>query len=115
MPPAAHDNWLVFGERNAAHDALYADELRQWQQDGHIARLDLVYSRDRDPALRYVQHALAAAADTLRRWIDRGACLYLCGSLRGMAPEVDRTLDRILGPDVRLQLLRSGRYRRDVY
>ncbi|QHG87671.1 sulfite reductase subunit alpha [Xanthomonas cucurbitae] len=115
LAAGAHDNWLVFGERNAAHDALYADELGQWHRDGHIVRLDLVYSRDRDPALRYVQHALAAAADTLRHWIDRGACLYLCGSLRGMAPEVDRTLDRILGPDVRLQLLRSGRYRRDVY
>ncbi|MCC4599413.1 sulfite reductase subunit alpha [Xanthomonas melonis] len=111
----ACENWLVFGERNAAHDALYADQLQQWQRDGCIAHLDLVYSRDGDPTMRYVQHALAAAADRLRLWIDRGACIYLCGSLRGMAPEVDRTLDSVLGSEARLQLLHSGRYRRDVY
>ncbi|APP74822.1 sulfite reductase [Xanthomonas vesicatoria ATCC 35937] len=109
------DNWLIFGERNAAHDALYADELRQWQHDGWIARLDLVYSRAHNPSVRYVQHALAAASDSLRQWIDRGACIYLCGSLRGMAPEVDSTLDTLLGIEVRQELLRSGRYRRDVY
>lgn len=111
----ARDNWLIFGERNAAHDALYAEELQRWQHAGWIARLDLVYSRDHTPAVRYVQHALAAASDSLRQWIDRGGCIYLCGSLRGMAPEVDHTLDTLLGIEVRQELLRSGRYRRDVY
>ncbi|PPT76939.1 sulfite reductase [Xanthomonas arboricola pv. populi] len=111
----AHRNWLLFGERNAAHDALYADELQQWQQDGWIERLELVYSRDQPQPPHYVQHALAAAADRLRHWIDQDACIYVCGSLRGMAPELDHTLDCILGADVRQQLLRNGRYRRDVY
>ncbi|CAD2256161.1 flavodoxin domain-containing protein [Xanthomonas arboricola] len=111
----ARRNWLLFGERNAAHDALYADELQQWQQDGWIERLDLVYSRDQPQPPHYVQHALAAAADRLRHWIDQDACIYVCGSLRGMAPELDHTLDSILGADVRQQLLRNGRYRRDVY
>ncbi|WP_127169125.1 sulfite reductase flavoprotein subunit alpha [Xanthomonas sp. BRIP62415] len=111
----ARRNWLLFGERNAAHDALYADELQQWQQDGWIERLELVYSRDRQQPPHYVQHALAAAADRLRHWVDQGACIYVCGSLRGMAPELDRTLDAILGAEVRQELLRNGRYRRDVY
>ncbi len=111
----ARRNWLLFGERNAAHDALYADELQQWQQDGWIERLELVYSRDQPQPSHYVQHALAAAADRLRHWIDQGACIYVCGSLRGMAPELDHTLDCILGADVRQELLRNGRYRRDVY
>lgn len=111
----ARRNWLLFGERNAAHDALYADELQQWQRDGWIDRLDLVYSRDQQQSVRYVQHALAASADHLRLWVDQGACIYVCGSLRGMAPEVDQTLESILGTDVRQDLLRKGRYRRDVY
>ncbi|KAB0533068.1 flavodoxin domain-containing protein [Xanthomonas cissicola] len=111
----ARRNWLLFGERNAAHDALYADELQQWHQDGWIERLELVYSRDQPQRPHYVQHALAAAADRLRHWIDQDACIYVCGSLRGMAPELDRTLDCILGADVRQELLGSGRYRRDVY
>ncbi|PPT97476.1 flavodoxin domain-containing protein [Xanthomonas arboricola] len=111
----ARRNWLLFGERNAAHDALYADELQQWQRDGWIEHLELVYSRDQQQSPHYVQHALAAAADHLRHWIGQGACIYVCGSLRGMAPELDRTLDCILGADVRQQLLDNGRYRRDVY
>ncbi|NIJ75873.1 sulfite reductase (NADPH) flavoprotein alpha-component [Xanthomonas campestris] len=111
----ARRNWLLFGERNAAHDALYADELQQWLQDGWIERLDLVYSRDQPQPPHYVQHALAAAADRLCRWIDQGACIYVCGSLRGMAPELDLALDSILGAGVRQELLRNGRYRRDVY
>ncbi|MBV6854811.1 sulfite reductase subunit alpha [Xanthomonas campestris pv. mirabilis] len=111
----ARRNWLLFGERNAAHDALYADELQQWHQDGWIERLELVYSRDQPQPPHYVQHALAAAADRLRHWIDQDACIYVCGSLRGMAPELDRTLDCILGADVSQELLGSGRYRRDVY
>ncbi|OOW86492.1 sulfite reductase [Xanthomonas campestris pv. vitiswoodrowii] len=111
----ARRNWLLLGERNTAHDALYADELQQWHQDGWIERLELVYSRDQPQPPHYVQHALAAAADRLRHWIDQGACIYVCGSLRGMAPELDRTLDCILGADVRQELLGGGRYRRDVY
>ncbi|AVQ07730.1 TPA: sulfite reductase flavoprotein subunit alpha [Xanthomonas vasicola pv. zeae] len=111
----ARRNWLVFGERNAAYDALYADELQHWQQTGWLERLDRVYSRDQDQPARYVQHALAAAAADVRLWVEQGACLYVCGSLRGMAPEVDNALDNILGASVRKQLLHDGRYRRDVY
>ncbi|MBO9851705.1 flavodoxin domain-containing protein [Xanthomonas phaseoli] len=111
----ARRNWLVFGERNAAQDALYADELQQWQHAGWLERLDRVYSRDQDQSARYVQHALAAAAADVRLWVEQDACLYVCGSLRGMAPEVDQALDNILGASVRQQLLHDGRYRRDVY
>ncbi|MGV7164534.1 flavodoxin domain-containing protein [Xanthomonas citri] len=111
----ARHNWLVFGERSAAHDALYAEELQHWQQAGWLERLDRVYSRDQDQPARYVQHALSAAAAEVRVWVEQGACLYVCGSLRGMAPEVDHALDNILGASVRQQLLHDGRYRRDVY
>ncbi|PKV13847.1 sulfite reductase subunit alpha [Xanthomonas prunicola] len=111
----ARRNWLVFGERNAAYDALYADELQHWQQTGWLERLDRVYSRDQDQPARYVQHALSAAADDVRLWVEQGACLYVCGSLRSMAPEVDHALDNILGASGRQQLLHDGRYRRDVY
>src|SRR5690606_20597046 len=39
-------NWLLFGERTAAHDFFFGDDLRAWQRDGWIARLDTVFSRD---------------------------------------------------------------------
>ena len=79
-----------------------------------LERLDLVWSRD-GGTHRYVQDALRADAEALRTWIDDGACVYVCGSLQGMAPAIDAVLRDALG-DARVdQLLASGRYRRDVY
>lgn len=110
----ARRNWLLFGERNAAHDFFFGEELRQWQAQGWIERLDAVFSRDGSER-RYVQHALADAADALRQWIDDGATLLVCGSLQGMAPGVDAVIERVLGADGKERLILEGRYRRDVY
>lgn len=110
----ARRNWLLFGERQRTHDFFHADEVLAWQAQGFLERLDLTFSRDGGEH-RYVQHALRAQADRLRQWMDEGAALYVCGSLAGMAPEVDAALRDILGED-RVEALRgSGRYRRDVY
>ena len=54
-------------------------------------------------------------ADTVRDWIDRGATIMVCGSLKGMAPGVDAALRDILGEERLLDLRETGRYRRDVY
>ena len=45
----------------------------------------------------------------------RGAALYVCGSLHGMAEGVDTALRSILGSAAVDDLLQQGRYRRDVY
>lgn len=105
-------NWLLFGERNAAHDYLYRDELDAWQRDG--LRLDMVFSRDQAQRL-YVQDRLLGNADELRGWIADGAAIYICGSLDGMAAGVDAALRDILGRDALDALAAQGRYRRDVY
>ncbi|MEE9940742.1 MAG: sulfite reductase subunit alpha [Achromobacter xylosoxidans] len=112
---AGHErNWLVFGERHAAHDNFCGDEIAAWRQDGTLARVDSVYSRDQ-PGRRYVQHCLLEQAADVRAWIDEGAAIYVCGSLQGMAGGVDAALRDILGAE-RLQALQhDGRYRRDVY
>ncbi|HSC82652.1 MAG TPA: sulfite reductase flavoprotein subunit alpha, partial [Pseudomonas sp.] len=47
-------NWLLFGERNAAHDFYCRDELLAWLASGELARLDLAFSRDQ-AAKVYVQ------------------------------------------------------------
>lgn len=109
-PPA----WLVYGERQAAHDAHYGTELDVWAAQGLVTRLDRVYSRD-DGEQRYVQHRLAAQADTLRDWIANDAAIYVCGSLQGMAAAVDAVLREILGDTGVDHLIEQGRYRRDVY
>jgi sulfite reductase (NADPH) flavoprotein alpha-component len=107
-------NWLMFGERNAAHDRFYESDLRAWQSAGFLPRLDLVYSRDQAER-RYVQHRLAERAAELRQWVEEGAHIYVCGSLEGMAPGVHSALRDALGADALEFLTTDGRYRRDVY
>lgn len=109
-----HGHWLLFGERNAAHDFLLREELQGWQRSGHLARLDLAFSRD--PATpAYVQHRLRESADALRTWLARGATLLVCGSLDGMGREIDALLHGLLGAAGVAHLRESGRYRRDLY
>lgn len=109
-----HGHWLLFGERNAAHDFLLREELERWQHSGHLARLDLAFSRDQAEPV-YVQHLLRDAADDLRSWLARGATVLVCGSLQGMGREVDALLHGLLGEAEVERLREAGRYRRDVY
>jgi sulfite reductase (NADPH) flavoprotein alpha-component len=107
-------HWLLFGEREPAHDFYHRDEILRWQQEGSIERLDLAWSRE-GIARVYVQDRLRESAELLRQWVEQGAAIYVCGSLAGMAPGVDAVLRETLG-EVRVEQLReAGRYRRDVY
>lgn len=109
-------NWLIFGERHSCHDHLLATELRQWQTDGILQRVDYAFSRDAPVQRIYVQDRISQAADTLRDWVERqDAAIYVCGSLQGMAQGVDSALRDILGNAQVNLLLKTGRYRRDVY
>jgi len=108
------DQWLLLGERSPAHDALLDAQLQQWLAQGQLARLDRAWSRDpQQPG--YVQHLLTREAATLRGWVARGAALYVCGSLQGMAQGVDAALRQALGSAQVDALAAEGRYRRDVY
>ena len=107
-------NWLLFGERNAAHDFYCQGELQGWLASGELARLDLAFSRDQAQKA-YVQDRLGESAELLRAWLAEGAAIYVCGSLEGMAGGVDRVLHDVLGAAAVEQLIEQGRYRRDVY
>ena len=109
-----HDNWLVFGERNARHDFLCRAEIEAWQQAGVLQRVDMVFSRDQAERF-YVQHRLLQRHEEVRAWIARGTAIYVCGSLQGMAAGVDAALRQIAGDAPMRELAAGGRYRRDVY
>lgn len=110
-----HRNWLLLGERQAGHDFHYRDEIEGWLREGRLQELDLAFSRD-DPSRRtYVQHLLRERIEELRTWIAQGASVYVCGSLEGMAPDVDAVLREAVGLDVLETMAASGRYCRDVY
>jgi sulfite reductase (NADPH) flavoprotein alpha-component len=122
-----HRNWLVFGERSAAHDALCADDLAGWLAGGGLAHLDLAFSRDTAglpaPLARagarvhagYVQGVLRGEAARLSALLAAGGSILVCGSLRGMAPGVDAVLRDVAGDASIEAMLADGRYRRDVY
>lgn len=106
--------WLIVGERNEAHDALLRNRILGWRTGGALTRVDRAFSRDPGGA-RYVQDIVRTEAEAVRDWIDRGATIMVCGSLKGMAPGVDAALRDILGEERMLDLRETGRYRRDVY
>ncbi|USW96822.1 sulfite reductase flavoprotein subunit alpha [Pseudomonas proteolytica] len=107
-------NWLLFGERNIAHDYHCQAEVQGWLASGDLALLDLAFSRDQAEKI-YVQDRLRESADVLRKWLADGAAIYVCGSLQGMAAGVDQVLVEVLGSDAVERLIEQGRYRRDVY
>lgn len=108
------DNWLLFGERSAASDYFFREDIDAWLGRQQLKRLDLMFSRDQAERV-YVQHRLLEREAEIRDWIANGAAVYVCGSLQGMAPGVDAALTHILGAEAMEQLARSGGYRRDVY
>lgn len=107
-------NWLLFGERQQAHDFFFRKDIENWQQNGTLERLDLAFSRDQEQRL-YVQDKLQAAIPALQQWVAQGAAIYVCGSQAGMAPAIDQVLQQALGEEALNQLRETGRYRRDVY
>ena len=107
-------NWLFFGERQQAHDYFYQHTIEAWQSTGMLQRLDLAFSRDQAEKV-YVHHKLREQAEELKRWIEQNAVIYVCGSIQGMASDVDQALKDILGETQLEQLRQQGRYRRDVY
>lgn len=108
------ENWLIFGERQRACDFFYASTIEAWQTTGMLKRLDLAFSRDQEQRV-YVQDVVRQNAAELVSWIERGAVLYVCGSIDGMASGVDQALIEILGDEQVDELRQQGRYRRDVY
>lgn len=107
-------NWLIFGERNAAHDFYFKDTLENWRQQGVLTKLDTAFSRDQAERI-YVQDVLNTVASDIALWVKEGAAIYVCGSASGMAPAVHQALLTILGEDTLSALSANGRYRRDVY
>ncbi|SDR40041.1 sulfite reductase (NADPH) flavoprotein alpha-component [Paraburkholderia fungorum] len=107
-------NWLIFGERSAAHDTFHADEIAHWRAAGVLERLDQVWSRD-GGEYRYVHDAIRGAAGHVQQWVEGGASIYVCGSAQRMAQTVQAALVDVIG-EARVDSLReAGRYRRDVY
>jgi sulfite reductase (NADPH) flavoprotein alpha-component len=117
-------NWLFFGERSAATDYLYREELEAMHADGHLTRLDTAFSRDHESKV-YVQDRMLEHSAQLWNWLEDGACVYVCGDASRMAKDVHATLRRIVemhgafppaaAEEYMGSLEENHRYHRDVY
>ena len=108
------NNWLIYGERQQQFDRGFVEQMQQWKKRGTLTELDLVYSRDGHKT-KYVSDCLKKKSQQLTTWVDRGAVIYVCGSLKGMAQDVDNVLTDILGENKIEKLIQEQRYLRDVY
>ena len=105
-------------------DFLYRQELEKYQQDGVLTRLDAAFSRDTDEKV-YVQHKMIQNGAELFRWLEEGGHFYVCGDAKRMAADVDKALRQVIAEHGGMSaadadkyvanLVRAGRYQRDVY
>ena len=117
-------NWLFFGDRNAATDFIYRDELEQMSNSGLLNRLDLAFSRDQEAKI-YVQDKMREHGAELFEWLEEGGYFFVCGDAYRMAKDVDKALHDVIAThgnkteqqaiDYVNQLKKDKRYVRDVY
>jgi cytochrome P450/NADPH-cytochrome P450 reductase len=115
---------LFFGCRHPDHDWFYRDDMQEWQESG-VADLHIAFSSLDGHPHRYVQDALAGAADAVWSAIQDGAPIYVCGDGRFMAPAVRAALIAICQDKQGVTheqasawleaLIQSDLYRQDVF
>ena len=121
---ASGKNWLFFGDRNAATDFIYREELETMQSAGLLNRLDLAFSRDQEEKI-YVQDRMREHGAELFAWLEQGGYFFVCGDAYHMAKDVDKALHDVIAEQGKLseqqavdyvnQLKKDKRYVRDVY
>jgi sulfite reductase (NADPH) flavoprotein alpha-component len=121
---ATGKNWLFFGERSAASDFLYREELESMLTDGHLTQLDTAFSRDQEAKI-YVQDRMLEHAAQLWAWMEDGASIYVCGDASRMAKDVHAALLAVVkmqggmdddAAEGYVQTMKEQhRYHRDVY
>lgn len=117
-------NWLFFGHQRSECDFFYADEFNAMKASGHLTRLSLAWSRDREEKF-YVQDRMREVGRELWSWLAEGAHVYVCGDAKRMAKDVERALVDIAAQfgarstDEAVafvaDLKKRGRYQQDVY
>jgi len=115
---------LFYGCRNADHDMLYAEELKDFETSG-ITELQVAFSREPGQPRTFVQQLIEREGDQVWDLISAGAVIYVCGNANTMAPGVRAALMDIYraksnGSDITAddwlkQLREDDRYLEDIW
>jgi len=121
---ATGPNWLFFGDRNAATDYIYQDEIEALQNNKVLTKLDLAFSRDQEEKI-YVQDRMREQGAELFTQLEQGGYFFVCGDAYRMAKDVDKALHDVIATHGKLsaeqaaeyvnQMKKDKRYVRDVY
>jgi sulfite reductase (NADPH) flavoprotein alpha-component len=116
--------WLFFGAQREKSDFYYQEDFEKFIANGTLTRIDTAFSRDQSHKI-YVQDRMTEAADELWKWLEEGACFYVCGDAKRMAKDVDAVLRQIVhqqggkngeeASEYVEKLKNDKRYKRDVY
>lgn len=116
--------WLFFGERRFHSDFLYQVEWQKLLKDGYLEKIDVAFSRDQEEKI-YVQNRLIERQKEVFAWLNNGANIYLCGDMKQMARDVQKTLLQIfeteggMSEEKALEYLKTlkkeKRFQTDVY
>jgi sulfite reductase (NADPH) flavoprotein alpha-component len=101
--------WLFFGNRRYKTDFLYKEEWENWLKSNHLEKLDLAFSRDQEETI-YVQNKLVENQEAIFAWLEEGAYFYICGDMKTMAKDVNKTLLEIIKTQGRLGTDKAGEY-----
>ncbi|KAF0237392.1 MAG: sulfite reductase (NADPH) flavoprotein [Prolixibacteraceae bacterium] len=118
------NTWLFFGDRHFQSDFLYQVEWQKWLKSNHLQKMDVAFSRDQEEKI-YVQHKLQQNQQEILKWLEEGAHFYLCGDMKKMAKDVNKTLLEIIknqggittekAEEYVKKLKREKRFQQDVY
>jgi sulfite reductase (NADPH) flavoprotein alpha-component len=105
--------YLFFGARDQHSDYLYRNDLQAARTAGQVVSVSTAFSRTGGG---YVQEQLMREAELVRRLLEQGARVVVCGSL-DMARGVRDAFDACLAPlGLSVDDLKSkGRYLEDAY
>lgn len=118
------NSWLFFGDRRFHSDFLYQVEWQKMLKSKQLERMEVAFSRDQNEKV-YVQHKLQEHQKEIFEWLENGAHFYLCGDMKNMAKDVNKTLLEIIRVQGGIseeqaekyikQLKREKRFQSDVY
>jgi len=117
-------NWLFYGDQHFATDFLYQTEWIDSKKKGKLTNLSVAFSRDSDKKV-FVQHKMLEHSKELYTWLQEGSHFYVCGDMKKMWADVNKTLIYILQKEGNLDqeqaeeylqtMKKQKRYQVDVY